>query len=395
MSRLLILGTALLIAQATSSSQCGSSSPSSSTPVVNTAAIVVNGGPANNGFNEPYTTVTVCVPGTSNCQTIGGILVDTGSVGLRLLSSTTTLPLPQQTGANGAPVVECLPFVDGFTWGPVSTADIQIAGERASSVPIQLIGVNKFPSVPTSCSSNGPSEENVNDLGANGILGIGTFIQDCGLGCTFPGTSNPGLYYMCPTITNCVVTPQPLASQLQNPIAFFSSDNNGSMIQLPAVQVGGQATTAGSLVFGIGTQSDNALGTAHVQTLDSQGNFTTVFNGQPYPGSFIDSGSNAIFFLDTSTTGLALCPFSTGFYCPPSNRAFSANNVGINGVTVAVPFTAGNVDNVNETFSVFGEATGENPGSFDWGLPFFYGRTVFNAIETKSTPGGIGPYWAY
>ncbi|MDQ1387146.1 MAG: hypothetical protein QOF56_600, partial [Acidobacteriaceae bacterium] len=32
---------------------------------------------------------------------------------------------------------------------------------------------------------------------------------------------------------------------------------------------------------------------------------------------------------------------------------------------------------------------------FDWGLPFFYGRNVYTAIETKSTPGGTGPYWAY
>ena len=54
----------------------------------------------------------------------GGILIDTGSVGLRVLSSVVTLPLPQQTGAAGAPVVECLPFVDGFTWGPVQTADV-------------------------------------------------------------------------------------------------------------------------------------------------------------------------------------------------------------------------------------------------------------------------------
>ena len=35
------------------------------------------------------------------------------------------------------------------------------------------------------------------------------------------------------------------------------------------------------------------------------------------------------------------------------------------------------------------------PNSFDWGLSFFYGRTVFTAIEGKTTPGGVGPYVAF
>jgi hypothetical protein len=32
------------------------------------------------------------------------------------------------------------------------------------------------------------------------------------------------------------------------------------------------------------------------------------------------------------------------------------------------------------------------PG-FDWGLPFFFGRTVFTAIEDRGTP--AGPYFAF
>ena len=392
MPRLLFLGTLLLIAQATSSPQCDNSSANGT---VNTAPIVVNGGPTNNSFNEPFTSVTVCVPGTSNCQTIGGILVDTGSSGLRVLSSALTLPLPQQTGAGGAPVVECLPFVDGFTWGPVSMADIQMVGERAASVPIQVIGLDTFGTVPSGCSSQGPAEETQIDLVANGVLGIGSFIQDCGRGCTLTGSSNPALYYACPTPTSCQVTAQPLANQVQNPVALFSSDNNGVAIQLPAVAAGGQPSVAGTLIFGIGTQSNNALGSARVLTLNSRGNITTTFNGQSYPNSFVDSGSNGIFFLDSAASGLPECKSSTGFYCPPTTRTFSATQVGANGVSVAVTFAAGNVDAANSTFSAFGEATGRNPGSFDWGLPFLYGRTFFSAIEGRSTPGGVGPYWAY
>jgi hypothetical protein len=34
--------------------------------------------------------------------------------------------------------------------------------------------------------------------------------------------------------------------------------------------------------------------------------------------------------------------------------------------------------------------------SFDWGLPFFYGRNVYAAIEGARTPGGpTGPYVAF
>jgi hypothetical protein len=33
--------------------------------------------------------------------------------------------------------------------------------------------------------------------------------------------------------------------------------------------------------------------------------------------------------------------------------------------------------------------------TFAWGLPLFYGRNVFAAIEGRSTPGGAGPYFAF
>src|SRR5436190_24062679 len=126
----MIAGVLLLAAQvstpkcgeSSTSPTSGSTSPSAGATVSNVVPIAVNAGPTNNALNQPFATVTICVPGTSNCQSIGGILIDTGSVGLRILSSAVTLPLPQQTGAGGAPVVECLPFVSGVTWGPVHTA---------------------------------------------------------------------------------------------------------------------------------------------------------------------------------------------------------------------------------------------------------------------------------
>ena len=403
--KFMLIGVLLLVAQV-STPQCGDTSSSPTTPSISTTPatpaatsnvvpISVNSGPTNDALNEPFVSVTICVPGTSNCQTIGGILVDTGSSGLRILSSAVSLPLPQQNGAGGAPVVECLPFVDGFTWGPVQTADVRLAGEQASSVPIQIVGTDKFGTIPSSCSSNGTAENTQADLNANGILGVGMFRQDCGSGCTFAGSSNPGLYYVCPTAATCQVTTEPIASQVVNPVASFATDNNGVVIQLPPVQTGGAPSISGSLIFGIGTQSNNSLGSAKVFTVDSRANFTTIFNGQTYAKSFLDSGSNGIFFLDSATTGLPDCTNSKGFYCPTSLRSLSATQSGANGSSATVAFNAGNVDRVNSTFSVFGETTGSNPGAFDWGLPFFYGRTVFTAIQGASTPGGTGPYWAW
>jgi hypothetical protein len=365
----------------------------------NVEAITVNSGPGGGYINGAFTSVTVCVPGsTTNCQTIGGILVDTGSPGLRILSSALTISLPQQTGSNGSPIVECLPFLSGFTWGPVQTADMTIAGEQAKSLPIQVIGTSNFPTIPASCSSNGAAEEDLASLGANGILGVGLSTVDCGSACTASGASNPGLYYSCPS-TGCVVTTESLASQVQNPVALFAKDNNGVIIELPSVS-GAQSTVTGSLIFGIGTQSNNGLGSATVYMLDpSTGNFTTVFNGVTYTNAaFIDSGSNGLYFLDAATTGFPTCAAPITFwYCPSSTQNLSATNRGTNGTSASFNFVVSNAQTLtsNASTAAANGLAGPSAGTFDWGLPFFYGRNVYTAIAGQSTPGGTGPYWAY
>jgi hypothetical protein len=52
----------------------------------NVIPITVNGSlcSANSYLNKPCVSVTVCTPGTSTCQTISDILLDTGSYGLRI-----------------------------------------------------------------------------------------------------------------------------------------------------------------------------------------------------------------------------------------------------------------------------------------------------------------------
>ena len=369
----------------------------------NVQAIAVNAGPAagpptNAPFiNGAFTSVTVCAPGsTTNCQTIGGILVDTGSPGLRILSSALTVSLTQQVGASGSPTAECLPFLSGFTWGPVQMGDMTIAGEHAKSLPIQVIGSSSFSTIPSSCSSKGAPQQDLASLGANGILGVDIFAEDCGNACTLTGASNPGLYYSCPS-SGCVVTTESVANQVQNPVAMFAQDNNGVIIELPAV-TGAQTSVTGSLIFGIGTQSNNALGSATVFTIDpATANFTTVFNGVTYTNAaFIDSGSNGIYFLDAATTGLPTCTNFTFWYCPTATQNLTASTRGTNGASSSVDFVVGNADTLTAGSNAAANGlAGPNPGTIDWGLPFFYGRKVFTAIEGRSTPGGVGPYWAY
>jgi len=397
----LALATGLLGFSGCGGNSGGSTSPGGVSPVSNTQAVAVNIGPANNALNEVFTEVTICNPGTTSCQTIPNVEVDTGSEGLRLLSSQVTLSLPAVTDTSGNGLQECVSFADGsYVWGPVAAADIQLAGEKASSVPIQIISDNPSFAVPSSCTSGGgPNENTAAALGANGILGIGVWQQDCGFGCTPSSTSIPPWYYLCPNSV-CTVASVPLLSQLQNPVWTFPQDNNGVMISLPSIPADGAQSVAGSLIFGIGTQTDNALGTAKVYTTDGYGDFQTVYNGISYSNSFLDTGSNGIFFLDSATVGMPICANYPGFYCPASTTTFTATNTGLNGTTAPVSFDIANTEALfaanNGTNVAFSNLGGDNPSSFDWGLPFFYGRKVFIGIENETGPTGtVGPYWAY
>lgn len=396
----------------------------------NVATITVNTGPgATSGYpyvNGAFTSVTVCAPGsTTQCQTIDGILVDTGSYGLRLLSSAVggqlSLSLQAQLNSSGNAIAECIPFESGWAWGPIETADVSIAGEKAASLPLQVMGDTNYPDseAPTgvSCTDNNlyPAQEysldNIAYLGANGILGIGNFVQDCGNSCTSSGSSNPGVYYSCSggTGANCTATTEALSAQVSNPVALFSTDNNGVIVEIPSVATASETTSlTGNLIFGIGTESNNGLGNATIYDVDpSVGNLTTVFEGNTYSdASFLDSGSNALFFDPTNTNlGTSECSdLNDYFYCPSSNEAFSATIEGYsNGASLQTNFTVVNADSFFDNSQaygvdgVFNGLAGPFPGggAFDWGLPFFYGTNVYVAIDGATTPGGSGPYVAF
>jgi hypothetical protein len=316
-----------------------------------------------------------------------------------VLGSALAISLPKQTDANGNSIANCVQYQDAsFNWGPVETADVTLGSEKANSIPIQVIENTNAP-VPDACSNGFSNADTQASLGANGILGIGNYAQDCGPACTTT-SGNPGVYFAC-SAASCQVANEALASQLQNPVSMFPTDNNGVILQFPSVSETAASLT-GSVIFGIGTQSNNALGTAKVFTLNNNGYFAVTFNGQTDSQSFIDSGSNGYFFADSSITQCGKSDVASGFYCPNTPPNLSAINQGANGVSGTVSFAVGNADTLfssNPNDAVYSTLAGPqlpaSSGSFDWGLPFFYGRKVFVAIESASTPGGLGPYWAY
>ncbi len=401
------------IGGSSSGTSSGGSGGGGSTPPTgsNVQPVTVDNGPsavANSNtpaVNTLYTSVTICSPGsTTNCQTIDHIQVDTGSSGLRIISTALALTLPLLKDSGGNAIAECVQFVDGSSWGPLRLADIKMSGEVASNLPVQIIGETTY-NIPSACSGTG-TEDTVTAFGANGILGIGPFIQDCGTGCTVQGH---GVYFSCSSSTTCTDTAMPLASQVSNPVASFATDNNGVSIQLSSVS-GTAASVSGYLIFGIGTQGNNGVGSAKVFTLASDGSLTTDYNSSALTESFIDSGSNAYYFPDSNITVCTKTSNAPGFYCPTSTLSLTGTIVGANSVMSTVNFSVANASSLFTTSTTIAAAstlaapstsvaadgstfTGTN--TFDWGLPFYYGRTVYTAIETKNTSAGMGPYFAF
>ncbi len=382
----------------------------------NVQPIAVNGGPLGNYTNGAFVSVNVCVPGTSTCQTVDDVLVDTGSFGLRILGSQLTIALTPLSDSSGNQLNDCVQFLDNsFLWGTVDPADVKMAGEVASTTSIQIIANPTAYSIPTTCSTTstgtGMNEDTQMLLGANGILGVGPEPFDCGAACdplTVATNGQPPLpYFSCSTAAGCNPVPVSCGSlcgdtsianqQVTNPVFNFTGDNNGVIIEFPSV-ADAAATVNGNMIFGIGTQSNNALGTATVFTLESgTDNFTTTYKGQAYSNSFIDSGSNGLFFPDAS---IPVCPGNlSSFYCPTSNlTGLTAINTGANNATNTVTFGVDNTQTLltnDGTDFAFSNLAGPLTGSFDWGLPFFYGRNVYTAIDGTTVGSIAGPFFAY
>jgi len=244
---------------------------------------------------------------------------------------------------------------------------------------------------PVACQN---ADKNPADAGFNGVLGVGFFAQDCGSGCS--NSADNGVYYAC-SGSGCSGVAVALSSQVQNPVALLPQDNNGVIVQLPSVPRGGLPSVNGYLVLGIGTQSNNAPSGVKTYAADQNGEFTTSFKGISY-SSYIDTGSNGLFFPSPSGSPLPNCPSpNSAWYCPSSTTSLSATNTGASGSPSGVAsFQIGNFDSlVASSNNVFPEIGGDGTGDFDWGLPFYFGRNVYMGIEGTESSLGSGLYWAY
>ena len=342
--------------------------------------------------NMLQTSVTICVPGTDTCQTIDNVQVDTGSQGLRILASALapTLALPAVTSSNGSTAATCTVFGSGYTWGSVRSADVRLAGEVAPATSIQIIADPLIPAVPSDCSNSGLPMLTATTLRSNGILGVGPFGADCGSGCAT--TALPRWYYGC-TSSGCTSVALPVAQQVTNPVSRFAADNNGLVIDLPAIANAGASSVAGTMTFGIGSQSNNLLGNAQVLPGSTLTGFvSTVFQGKTFGTSFIDSGSNGL-FLAMSSSSLPTCGV---WFCPTAIQSLAATIKGADGTMSNVTFAINNATSLFASGNnAFSNLAGPAGNYFDWGLPFFFGRRVFTAIEARATPAGNGPFYAF
>src|SRR5208283_4237223 len=142
--------------------------------------------------------------------------------------------------------------------------------------------------------------------------------------------------------------------------------------------------------------------------LDGFGEFITIFNTISYSDSFIDTGSNALYFPSGSgrhhTSLLPDCQDNPGMFCPSTTSSnpdgitsLSAIIEGASGFpTNEVQFQIGNFDTLTSSINnnVFSDIGGDNP-TFDWGLPFFFGSNIYIGFEGTSSSLGTGPYFAY
>jgi hypothetical protein len=233
--------------------------------------------------------------------------------------------------------------------------------------------------------------DTVASFGANGVLGIGPFVQDCGSGCAEEAV--PTTYYACTASGTCDATAVATTAQVQNPVPSFTTDNNGVIVQLPSVSASGEVTVSGSLIFGVDTESNNASnasGTETMLTVDDEDYLSIAYNGHTFSQSFNDSS-------------IPVCTQSglSAFYCPSSTLSLSATLTGSNGVTASVQFDVANTATLfsgSAQLAAFPDLGGTFPGSttsFDMGLPFYYGRRVATVIQGYTSTLGAGPYFAF
>lgn len=342
----------------------------------NQVPVVVDGAGTFEAWNRPMVSVTLCQPGTTNCTTIPNIIVDSGSSGLVLAASAipSSLNLQTETLSDNNSIGGCSVYGGGVAWGPMVTADVQMAGEVAHSVPVELVGSSSFATIPSDCSSQGTTlYQNASDMGTNGILGIA---GDYGYTST--------VYYGC-TSSTCGNTPvSPAATQqLTGVIGKFAQDNNGAILSFPAVAEPGSPSVMGTLTFGLNTQANNSTASVSMVPGLSNASMSATYNGQSM-SAILDSGSVDDYLGSSSISTCAIDGLT--WLCPASDTTQSVTyQYAGGGSPLNVTFTVGNaqslfaklgspnwaIPNLAEQADLFGDPY------LDLGMSFLFGHALY------------------
>jgi len=361
----------------------------------NQMPVSINGSGCHN-LNVPCTRITLCVPHTTHCQTLSGILVDSGDTGVRISEKSLHLSLPNVD--LNSPRFECTTYQEhSARWGPVVRATVILAHEPPVTVPVHLYRHTnrdlcgkgmKIPAHPF-----------------NGSLGVAPLITDCGRECSRHRRNRR--YFTC-RHTLCRETALPLSQQVVCPIVRLPEDNNGFVLSFGNVPKDGTRRVDGTLTLGIGTR-ENSVPTPKTVTLfhtDPEGELLTRYHGVRGKG-VLDTGTNFYLlpkgsFLRNERSG-CFQPEGDGLFFKCPRRKERAIIEGIHGrhrreVTFTLTsereiFRRANHQNVLATDSWGGSYRNEN--SFTWGMPFFYGRKVYFGFPGYDSVLGKGPYVAF
>ena len=341
-------------------------------------------------YNKLFVDVTVC-NASRQCRTVPDVLVDTGSVGLRLLRGALDgLELAPVTDPRGRPLSNWSSFGSGDLWGTMHLAQVRL-GEVSTTraIPIEVYDLpGRREKLPDGYADVDTRPE-IARMG-NGILGISPHRH-------FPkGYYVKGAKTQMPGASRWLAVQVDATRQLTNPIARFPSPyDNGSVISLPEVDwTAGATRVQGWLGLGIGAATEalfphGARIVSH--DLDDNGQFAAAIGARRFP-VLVDSGTNAL-SLDLSHLGVSRHARYASYYDAVAPTPIElAVRSGDDEVKLARPLYVGPTVKYLKAHSTHGAlpmVVGWDDGQRSLsvlGLPFFYGRTVATGLRGTVNP---------
>ncbi len=331
----------------------------------------------------PYVSVVVC-DASDHCVTVPYVQLDTGSTGLRLRAKALAgLELRPIRLSDGGQLDTCEDFLSGYAWGSVERATVELGREAPIAVPIEVYGSGgPAPAVPAYCASLGNNSGSLLGIGANGVLGV-------------DGVQSFGApYWDCQGNACTQLSALPKGDDVSNPVSYLGDyDNNGLILTLPSIPASGAAMAQGTLTFGLDTRDDNLTTGFAAIPADSNVDIGVTVQGQDYPYSTIDSGSNGYFGplnLPYDSASLSFTPatpqvlpmtLSSGQGALPSVAWSTSIDIG-NGLALQNGGSFA-LDDVG--------AYSDTPGTFLLGLPYFFGRSIAYGMAGMPSGLGVGP----